>query len=252
MIVAEGVTKRYGEAVVVDGVSVTIPSGGVTAIIGPNGAGKSTFLALIGRLTKMDSGAAQVGGLDVARTPTDVLARRLAILRQENHLTARLTVRDLVGFGRYPHGKGRPAPGDKDHVDRALAWLDLKDLEGRFLDELSGGQRQRAFIAMAICQDAEYMLLDEPLNSLDMKHAAAIMGLLRRAAKELGKTVVTVLHDVNFASWHADHIVAMRAGKVARQGPPEAIVTPEALRAIYDMEIPVREIDGRRIALFYG
>lgn len=252
MIVAQGVTKRYGEAVVVDGVSVTLPAGGVTSIIGPNGAGKSTLLALIGRLTKMDAGTAEVGGLDVSKTPTDLLARRLAILRQENHLTARLTVRDLVSFGRYPHSKGRPAPEDKGHVDRALAWLDLTDLEGRFLDELSGGQRQRAFIAMAICQDTEYLLLDEPLNSLDMKHAAGIMGLMRRAARELGKTVALVLHDVNFASWHSDHIVAMRAGKVARQGPPSEILTTEALREIYDMEIPVQEVDGRRIALFYG
>ena len=252
MIVVSGVTKAYGASIVVNDVTTVLPAGAVTSIIGPNGAGKSTLLSLIGRLMAMDAGEILVGGLDVARTPGDLLARRLSILRQENHVTARLTVRDLVAFGRYPHSKGRLTPGDRDHVDRALSYMDLTEMGGRFLDELSGGQRQRAFVAMALCQDAEYLLLDEPLNSLDMKRAAEMMKLLRRATRELGKTVVVVLHDVNFASWHSDHIIAMRAGSILRQGPPEEIVTTEALREIYGMDIDVREIDGRRVALFYG
>lgn len=252
MIVVSGVTKAYGASIVVNDVTTVLPAGAVTSIIGPNGAGKSTLLSLIGRLMAMDAGEILVGGLDVARTPGDLLARRLSILRQENHVTARLTVRDLVAFGRYPHSKGRLTPGDRDHIDRALSYMDLTEMGGRFLDELSGGQRQRAFVAMALCQDAEYLLLDEPLNSLDMKRAAEMMKLLRRATRELGKTVVVVLHDVNFASWHSDHIIAMRGGSILRQGPPEEIVTTEALREIYGMDIDVREIDGRRVALFYG
>ncbi len=252
MIVVSGVTKAYGASIVVNDVTTILPAGAVTSIIGPNGAGKSTLLSLIGRLMAMDAGEILVGGLDVARTPGDLLARRLSILRQENHMTARLTVRDLVAFGRHPHSKGRLTPGDRDHIDRALSYMDLTEMGGRFLDELSGGQRQRAFVAMALCQDAEYLLLDEPLNSLDMKHAAEMMKLLRRATRELGKTVVVVLHDVNFASWHSDHIIAMRGGSILRQGPPEEIVTTQALREIYGMDIDVREIDGRRVALFYG
>lgn len=252
MIIATGVKKYYGTTPVVDDVTITLPAGGMTAIIGPNGAGKSTFLSLISRLIGMDAGVVTVDGLDVVNTPGDTLARRLSILRQDNHMTARLTVRDLVAFGRYPHSKGRLTAADKGHIDRALAYLELTELEGRFLDELSGGQRQRAFVAMVLCQDTDYLLLDEPLNNLDMKHAAGMMKLLHRASRELGKTVVTVLHDINFASWYSDHIVAMRDGKVIRQGSPQEIVTPETLRDIYDMDIQVLEINGRRVSLFYG
>lgn len=252
MIAAKGVTKRYDGAVVVDDVTVDLPSGGLTAIIGANGAGKSTLLSVISRLTGMDAGTVTVDGLDVTRTPGDVLARRLAILRQDNHLTSRLTVRDLVSFGRYPHSKGRLTLDDKGHIDRSLAYLGMEDLADRFLDALSGGQRQRAFVAMVLCQGTDYLLLDEPLNNLDMKHSASMMGLLRQAAHDLGKTVVVVLHDINFASWYADHIVAMRAGRVIRQGGPQEVITTETLREIYGMDIPVREIDGHRLALFYG
>lgn len=251
MIVATGVRKNYGSVRVVDDVNLTLRKGGVTSIIGPNGAGKSSLLALISRLSAMDAGTITVGGLDVTRTPSNVLAQRLAILRQDNHLTARLTVRDLVSFGRYPYSKGRLTVADKGHIDAALSYLGLTELAGRFLDELSGGQRQRAFVALVLCQDTEYVLLDEPLNNLDMRHAAGMMKLLRRASCELGKTVVVVLHDINFASWYSDHIVAMRDGRVVRQGAPEQIITAEALREIYDMEIKVRQVDGRPMALFY-
>ena len=120
-------------------------------------------------------------------------------------------MRDLVAFGRYPHTGGRLTLDDKAHIDRAIAYLELEPLADRYLDEMSGGQRQRAFVAMVLCQDTRYLLLDEPLNSLDMKHAVAMMGTLRRAADELGKTVVLGLHDINFASAYADRIVARKA-----------------------------------------
>lgn len=252
MIVANKICKSYGPVPVVDDVSVTLPARGITSIIGPNGAGKSSLLSIISRLWRPDSGTVTVGGLDVAATPGDVLARRLSILRQDNHMTARLTVRDLVSFGRYPHSKGRLTIEDKAHVDRALDYLSLGDLDGRFLDELSGGQRQRAFVAMVLCQDTDYVLLDEPLNNLDMKHAVAMMKLLRRASSELDKTVIMVLHDINFAARYSDHIVAMRAGRVIHQGPPEEVITTGALREIYDMDIAVHEVEGHRLAMFYG
>lgn len=251
MIVAQGVTKNYGTSCVVDGVSLTLPAGGITSIIGPNGAGKSTFLSMISRLMSMDMGTVKVAGLDVTKTPSDVLARRLSILRQDNHMTARLTVRDLVSFGRYPYSKGRLTPEDKKHIDDAIGYLNLVELADRFLDELSGGQRQRAFVAMVLCQDTDYVLLDEPLNNLDMKHAMGMMKLLRRAANELGKTVVLVLHDINFASWYSDYIVAMKNGKLANQGPAAEMIDPKVLSDIYDMEIKVHEIGGQRISLYY-
>ena len=251
MIVTRSLQKSYGDRLVVDGVSLALPAGGVTSIIGPNGAGKSTLLSMISRLLAMDAGSVEVDGLDVSRTPSDQLARRLAILRQDNHLSVRLTVQDLVAFGRYPHNHGRPVPGDREHVDRALGYLGLEELRDRYLDELSGGQRQRAFVAMALCQDTDYLLLDEPLNNLDIRHSSQMMDRLRRAADELGRTVVVVLHDINFASWYSDNIVAMKDGRVHSEGPPAQIITSERLTDLYDSPIQVVEVGGRRVCLFY-
>jgi len=252
MIVIENLSKAYGPTPCVEEVDLTIAAGGVTSIIGPNGAGKSTLLSLVARLLDKDDGCISVDGLDIDRTKSEVLAQRLSILRQDNHIASRLTVRDLVSFGRYPYSRGRLTALDQAKVDEAIGFLHLEELAGRYLDELSGGQRQRAHIAMVLCQDTDYVLLDEPLNNLDMKHARNMMQLIRRAADELGKTVVLVLHDINFASWYSDHIVAMKNGRVVRSGPCREIMEPEVLSAIYDMEIAVQEIGGKRISLFYA
>jgi iron complex transport system ATP-binding protein len=249
---AEGVTKRYGHTVVVDDVYLDLPLGGVTALIGPNGAGKSTLLSIVGRLLAADAGRVTVVGLDVATTRGDELAKKMAVLRQENHLDIRLTVRDLVTFGRYPHSKGRPTADDVAHVEKALHYLDLHELADRFLDQLSGGQRQRAFVAMVLCQDADVVLLDEPLNNLDLRHAVSMMGRLRGAARELGRTIVVVVHDINVASCYADTIVAMRDGKVAACGSPAQIMQPDLLEDIYGLPVRVHELDGQLIASYYG
>jgi len=251
MIETSRVSKSYGDSVVVNDVTLTLPRGGITAIIGPNGAGKSTLLSMIARLAPMDAGTVTVAGLDVTRTPTAELAKRISILRQDNHIAARLTVRDLIAFGRYPHSKGRLTAEDREHVDRAIAYLGLEPFTERFLDELSGGQRQRAYVAMVLCQDTDYVLFDEPLNNLDMKHAVGMMQILRRAASELGKTVVVVLHDINFASCYADHIVVMRDGKVAHQGAPMAVITPAIMREVYEIDIKVHAIGGQLISVYY-
>lgn len=251
MIEIRDLVKAYDDSIVVAGVSLQIAASGVTSIIGPNGAGKSTLLSMVSRLVAMDRGSVTVDGLDVTTTPGDVLARRLSVLRQDNHITTRLTVRDLVAFGRYPYSKGRPTVEDARHIDDALSFLDLGDLADRFLDELSGGQRQRAFVAMVLCQDTDYMLFDEPLNNLDIRHAVSMMRLLRRAARELGKTVVVVLHDINVASCFCDHIVAMKAARIAAQGTPEEIIEQTILSDIYEVPIRVHEIDGQRITTYY-
>jgi iron complex transport system ATP-binding protein len=251
MIEINDVQKAYGHVIVVKGVSLTLPKGGITSIIGPNGAGKSTLLSMISRLLPMDRGRVLVDGLNIAATKSDVLSRRLSILRQDNHMTARLTVRDLVSFGRYPYSRDRPTMEDRAHVERALQFLDLQPLADRFLDELSGGQRQRAFVAMVLCQDTDYALFDEPLNNLDMRHASAMMRLLRRAADEFGKTIVLVLHDINFASCYSDTIVAMRHGEVAFQGTPEQVMRKEVLTGIFETAIDIHDIADRRIAVFY-
>ena len=252
MIEARDVVKRHGSTTVLDAVSLQIPKQRFTAIIGPNGAGKSTLLSLVSRLMPMSSGAVSVDGLDVATTASDALSRVLAILRQDNQSALRLTVRDLVGFGRFPHSKGRLTPEDLRHVEDALDYLQLQPLAERFLDELSGGQRQRAYIAMVLCQDTPYMLLDEPLNNLDMAHAVAMMKLLRRAVDERGKTVVVVLHDINFAACYADHIIAMKDGAVAHEGSPQQVVQDEVLSALYGIEVTVHEVKGQRLCHYFA
>ena len=251
MIETRGLSKRYGDALVVDGVTLNIPKGGFTSIIGPNGAGKSTLLSMISRLAPMSAGSVMVDGLDVTKTPGSVLAKRLSILRQDNQTSLRLTVRELVAFGRFPHSQGRLTAEDQRHIEEAIAYLRLEPYASRHIDELSGGQRQRAYVAMVMCQDTEYVLLDEPLNNIDMRHAVEMMQLLRRAADEKGKTVVVVLHDINFASCYSDHIVAMRGGKLACQGAPAELVRDEVLAGLYDMQIKVHEVDGQRICVYF-
>ena len=173
------------------------------------------------------------------------------MLRQDNTTAVRLSVRELVEFGRFPHSKGRLSASCHDAVDRAIEYTGLGGFEHRFLDQLSGGQRQRAFVAMVLAQDTDYVLLDEPLNNLDMKHSQHMMQLLRRMAHEMGKTVILVIHDINFASCHSDRIVAMRDGAVVADGDVDEILRPEVLRKVYDMDIAVHEIDGRRIAVYF-
>ena len=201
------------------------------------------------RLLGADAGTVEVGGLNVATAPGRQLATVLSVLKQDNHLAVRLTVRDLVGFGRYPHNRGRPTEHDETIVDQALEWMDLTELADRYLDEMSGGQRQRAFVAMVLAQETPYMLLDEPLNNLDMVHSVAMMRRLRAAAHELERTVVVVMHDINMAAAWSDRIVAMREGRVVLQGTPEETMTRECLSEVFGMAVPVQEIDGRRIAL---
>ncbi|GAA1191330.1 hypothetical protein GCM10009585_05190 [Brevibacterium paucivorans] len=247
----ENVTRRYSDSVAIGPVSQVIPGCGVTALVGPNGAGKSTLLTMMGRLMGMDTGTISMGGFDVTSTPSKELAKVVSILRQENHFVTRLTVRQLVGFGRFPHSKGRLTEHDEKIISDAIDFLSLTELEGRYLDELSGGQRQRAYVAMVLAQDTDYVLLDEPLNNLDMQHSVTMMKHLRQAAHELGRTVVIVLHDINFAATYADHICAMKDGQVVEFGTPEQIMRDDILTGVFNT--PIQVLDGPRgkIAVYH-
>lgn len=251
MITIDKIVKRYDDLLILDNISTTIPKGGITSIIGPNGAGKSTLLSIIGRLLFADSGSVNVNGLNVVTTKSDKLAKCLSILRQENQFNSRLTVEELVGFGRYPYSKGRLTANDHAKIMESLSFLELTNLRYRFLDELSGGQRQRAYVAMVLCQDTDYVLLDEPLNNLDMKHAVAMMKQLRLAADELGKTIILVIHDINFASAYSNHIMAMKNGALCYQGSPAEMMKAEILEDIFDTPLTIKQIDNQLIALYY-
>ncbi len=252
MIELKGLSKSFGKKTVVEDVTLKIQSGAITSFIGPNGAGKSTLLSMVSRLLDADTGEVLLDQSDVKKMKSDAFSKRVAILKQANHLNVRLTVRELVSFGRYPYSKGRLNEEDHKFVDKALAYLNLTDMQDKFLDELSGGQKQRAFISMVIAQDTEYILLDEPLNNLDMKHSVQIMKILRKLVDELGKTVVIVLHDINFASVYSDRIVALKDGRLVKDGPTHEIINSESLREVYDMHIPVQVQDGCRICVYFN
>ncbi len=252
MIQVRELTKLYGKKQVVENVSVDIRRGQITSFIGPNGAGKSTLLSMVSRLLDADTGEVLIDKTNTKQMKSNDFSKRVSILKQSNFMNVRLTIRELVSFGRFPYSKGRLNAEDEQMVDQAIEYMDLGDMEDSYLDELSGGQRQRAFIAMVIAQDTDYVLLDEPLNNLDMKHSVQIMKILRRLVDELGKTVIIVLHDINFASVYSDRIVALKNGRVVKDGPTEEIIQSAALKEIYDMDIPIQQMNDCRICVYFN
>ncbi|UOQ91614.1 ABC transporter ATP-binding protein [Halobacillus shinanisalinarum] len=251
MIKLNNLFKRYGDKPVVDNVSISVPKGKITTFIGPNGAGKSTLLSMISRLITRDEGEVYIEESEIGNWKTQDLSRKLAILKQSNHIHLRLTVRELVSFGRFPYSKGRLTKEDEEKVDQALEFVALQDREDQYLEHLSGGQRQRAYIAMVIAQDTDYVLLDEPLNNLDMNHSVQVMKTLKRLVHELGKTVVLVVHDINFASVYSDYIVALKNGEIVREGSTEEMIQSNVLNEIYDMDIDIRTINDNRICVYF-
>lgn len=242
MIKITNAKKMYTDEVKIGPLNIDIPKAGLTSLIGPNGAGKSTTLLMIGRLLNIDEGHIKVANMDVTESKSEDLAKILTILRQENHFVTRLTVRQLAGFGRFPYSKGRLTKEDEVIISKYIDFLGLTDLENRYLDELSGGQRQRAYVAMVLCQETEYVLLDEPLNNLDVARSVQMMEHLRHVANEFGRTILTVLHDINFAAKYSDRICAMKNGQIAAFGTVEEIMYPEVLTNIFDTKIEI--IDG--------
>ena len=243
--------KHYDGKTVVDSVSFEIPRGKVVSLIGPNGAGKSTVMGMISRLIAKDSGAIYFENKDLAKWKSRELAKKLSILTQHNNIQMKLTVRELVAFGRFPYSGNRLTAKDQEMIDNAIAYMELKDIEHRMIDELSGGQRQRAYIAMVIAQDTEYVLLDEPTNNLDIYHASNLMRNVRRLCDELGKTVILVLHEINYASFYSDYICALVDGKIAKFGTVEEVITKETLSEIYKVDFEMIRVNGKPLSVYY-
>lgn len=252
MIEVSHVTKQYGDQTVVEDAAVSIQKGKITSFIGPNGAGKSTLLSMVSRLIAPDSGEVRIEGKEISAYKSNDLAKKISILKQSNKIDIRLTVRELVSFGRFPYSQGRLTKEDWTYVDQAIDYMKLKDIEHKHLDQLSGGQCQRAFIAMVIAQDTDYILLDEPLNNLDMKHSVEIMKLLKKLVVQHGKTIVIVIHDINFASVYSDRIVALKNGRIVKEGPTEDIIQTPVLKEIYDMDIPIQQIGDQKICVYFS
>lgn len=244
-------SKNYNAKKVVNSVNLEIKKNKVTSFIGPNGAGKSTVMGMISHLILKDEGEIDFYDLDIAKWNSKELAKKLAILTQANNIQMKLTIYELVAFGRFPYSKGKLNELDKEKIQDAIDYMELNDIKNQYIDELSGGQRQRAFIAMVIAQDTEYVLLDEPTNNLDIYHATKLMRTVRRLCDELGKTVILVLHDINYASFYSDYICAFKDGKIAFYGSANDVITKENLKKVYNVDFEIIIKEGKPLSIYY-
>lgn len=251
MIEIRNISKKYGSNIIISDINLKIPKNSITTFIGTNGAGKSTLLSVISRLISKDSGEIIIDNKNISAYSTNELSKKISILRQSNHLSLRLTVRELVSFGRFPHSKGKLTKIDIGFIEKAIKYMNLSEIENKYLDELSGGQKQRAFIAMVIAQDTEYILLDEPLNNIDMKNSVEIMKTLKELVEKSGKTVIVVLHDINFTSCYSDYIVALKKGKVIHTGSVDEIINKAVLKSIFDMNFDIYKLKNHSICSYF-
>ncbi|WP_309053605.1 ABC transporter ATP-binding protein [Streptomyces sp.] len=240
-LAARGLTLAYEDRTVVHELDLAIPDGKVTVIVGPNACGKSTTLRALGRLLRPAGGAVLLDGRELARLPTKRIARAIGLLPQTPVAPEAITVADLVSRGRQPHQAWWKQWSEEDEraVVEAMERTDVAALADRSVDELSGGQRQRVWIAMALAQETDLLLLDEPTTYLDIAHQVEVLDLVRRLNRVRGRTVVVVLHDLNQAARYADHLVAMKEGRIVAEGPPGAIVTADLVREVFGLDAVV-------------
>jgi len=235
---AKNLTVGYGNTAIVSQLHLNIPDGKITTIIGPNGCGKSTLLKTLSRILKPKSGTVYLDGKEIEKQPTKTVAKKLAILPQAAYAPEGLTVRELVSYGRYPHqkGTGRLKPSDWEKIDWAIHVTGLTALQDREIDSLSGGQRQKVWIAMALAQETDLILLDEPTTYLDMSHQLEVLELLQYLNQTENRTIVMVLHDLNHAARFSHYMVAMKNGIIVKDGTPEEVLTPEVLREVFQID----------------
>ena len=247
MIKITGVSHHIGKQQILHDISLSLPSAQVIALIGPNGAGKSTLFSLMARLQPLQSGQVCFAEHDIVSCHARTLSKTVAMLGQDNQVQGRLRVHELLMFGRYPYHQGQPTANDQQKVQEIIERFELEPLAERFLSSLSGGQRQRVLIAMIVCQDTPYLLLDEPLNNLDMYHAGRLMRELHELSHHQQKTVVIVLHDINQAAQFADTVVTMKEGKVMAVGRPVDVITQATMKDLYNVDVTVLNHQGRPV-----
>ncbi|WP_182405129.1 ABC transporter ATP-binding protein [Psychrobacter sp. GP33] len=249
MIKINGVSHHIGKQKILYDISLSLPSSQVIALIGPNGAGKSTLFSVMARLQALQTGQISFAEHDIVSCDARTLATTVAMLSQDNQVQGRLRVHELLMFGRYPYHQGRPTAKDQQKVDEIIERFELQPLADRFLSALSGGQRQRVLIAMIVCQDTPYLLLDEPLNNLDMYHSGRLMRELRELSHSQQKTVVIVLHDINQAAQFADTVVTMKDGQVQAIGRPVDVITKATMKDLYNVDVTVLNHQGRPVII---
>ncbi len=228
----------YDRACIIEQLDLAIPTGKITVLVGPNGCGKSTLLKGLGRLIKPRQGTVYLDGKSIATQPTKAIARQLGLLPQNPAAPEGLTVRELVAQGRYPYqGWFQPSsPEDDRAVEAALDITEMAELGDRALETLSGGQRQRAWIAMALAQDTDVLLLDEPTTFLDLAHQIEVLDLLYELNQRQGRTIVMVLHELDRACRYGDRLIVMKAGQIYAQGSPQEVMNASLVREVFDLE----------------
>ncbi|KRG08023.1 iron ABC transporter ATP-binding protein [Lederbergia galactosidilytica] len=236
---AEEINVAYAKDLIVKDFSISIPEKKVTTIIGPNGCGKSTFLKTIARILKAQHGTVLLERKEIQTIHTKDIAKKMAILPQSAQAPDGLTAFELISYGRSPHrrGFGSLTNTDYEYINWALQVTGLEDFKERTIDALSGGQLQRVWIAMALAQGTDILILDEPTTYLDLAHQMDILLLLQKLNKEEGKTIVMVLHDLNHASRFSDYLIAMRDGELVTEGTPEKVMTYENLQKIFNIDV---------------
>jgi len=253
---AASLSLAYGERTIVDGLDLEVPAGAITAIIGANGCGKSTLLRALARLLKPRTGEVLLDGVALPKLHTKQIARTLGLLPQSPVAPEGIVVADLVGRGRQPHQSmlARWSAHDDEIVAQALETTRIADLADRSIDELSGGQRQRVWIAMALAQQTDILLLDEPTTFLDVAHQVEVLDLLTDLNRERGTTIVMVLHDMNLAARYADHLFALRDGRIIAAGAPGDIMSADLIREVFDLDSLVIDdpVSGAPIVLPRG
>ncbi|MCR1972893.1 ABC transporter ATP-binding protein [Clostridium sporogenes] len=245
----------YEDTLIVKELNMQIPKGKITSIIGANGCGKSTILKAVGRILKPKKGVVHLSGQDISKLSTKEIAKKMAILPQNPTAPSGLTVSELVAYGRFPHQKGfgNITGEDKKIVKWALAATKLSEFERREVDTLSGGQRQRVWIAMALAQQTDLILLDEPTTYLDLAHQLEVLKLLYELNRSQKCTIVMVLHDLNLAARFSDYIIAIQKGAIIKYGPPEEVMTPEVLRKTFNInaDIVIEPKSNRPVCITY-
>ncbi|GGE26763.1 iron-dicitrate ABC transporter ATP-binding protein [Pullulanibacillus camelliae] len=231
----------YAERMIVKELNLEIPSGKITALIGPNGSGKSTILKAIARLLKPMAGIVYLDGRSIRSQSTKEVAKQMAILPQNPIAPDGLTVYELISFGRFPHqrGAGNLTKKDKEIIRWAIMETGLTEFYNRPVDQLSGGQRQRAWIAMALAQQTDILLLDEPTTFLDMAHQLEVLQLLEKLNQEQQRTIIMVVHDLNHAARYAEHLVAIKSGQIISEGTPNEVMTKEVIRDVFSIEADI-------------
>ena len=239
MIHIEAISKAYEGTTVLSDISVTLPRGSISIIVGENGSGKSTLLSIIGRFLKQSGGSVTFDGADYATLDLKDFAKKVASLRQSNQTLRKISVREFVSFARFVHHDKTLRAEDHEAIDRSIEKMGCNDYKNRYLHTLSGGQLQRVYLAAIFAQDTDYILLDEPLNNLDIKHSYQLMSLIKRTAQEDHKTVVITMHDMNMALRYGDYALGLKKGNLVHHGAIASFANPDILNALFDLEFEI-------------